>query len=367
MLKKITSIVLIFLLISLPLMAKASSFNELQVEYLSNSEQLQSLKEQLNDQIDNYVDDYYRYVKMSSRSNLSYNLAYLMINKITGKLNVDWNIERTKEQLLTTTSSLEITFRNLYFSLYSFHKNVNSMQDKYDKQVVAYANSQLLFSQGYINQSSLRVARYTLETAKVSLNSSKRNYENALFSFNIAMKQSINFSDYSWDIEETLLPVLKLSEYLDSFITYSKVIIEYDRQLYKDEIKVDYLDGYNVNVTTNSGSIDYKQTMITMELNQLYKETFITSQSKEIRQLFFNLSQEHDTINNYKTKINIYYQEMLDNKAFAEKGYIDQEEYQEYVECYEASLVTYIEKMYTYNTHVLQLENIACTYMKETF
>ncbi len=341
--------------------------SDLQEVYLSSNEQLISLTNQLSDQIDNYVDNYRKYVMMSSRSSQSYNLAYLMINKITGKLNIDWNIKRTEEQLLSTASSLEISFRNLYYSLYSLHKTVNMMEDNYDNQIKDYNNAQLMFSQGYINQTELISERYALESAKVALNNSQRNYESALYSFNLTMKQSIRFNEYSLIIEETFLPILEIEEYLKSFEIYSPVIKEYDRQLEKDEIKIDYLDGYNINVTSHSGSIDYLQTMITMELNQLYKETYINSQSKEIKLLYFSLLQELDTINNYKLQIDINYQEMLDNKVFVDKEFIDQEEYQIYVDKYESSLINYKEKIYTYNTHVLQLENMACTYMEGEF
>lgn len=341
--------------------------SDLQEEYLSSNEQLISLSEQLSDQIDNYVDNYRKYVMMSSRSSQSYNLAYLMINKITGKLNIDWNIKRTEEQLLSTASSLEISFRNLYYSLYSLHKTANRMEDNYDSQVIVYANSQLMFSQGYINQAELTSERYALESAKVALNSSQRNYDSALYSFNLTMNQPIRFNEYSWIIEETFLSILQVEEHLKSFEMYSPVLKEYDRQLEKDEIKIGYLDGYNVNVTSHSGSLDYEQTIITMELNQLYKETYINSQTKEIKLLYFSLLQELDTINNYQLQIDISYQEMLDNKEFFEKEFIDQEEYQTYVDKYETSLLTYKEKIFTYNTHVLQLENMACTYMEGEF
>lgn len=325
------------------------------------------LIENYNELIENYSENYAKYTSMSTRSNMMYNMVYTLINKEIGKHQVSWDIEKARENVLKTQLDIEISYRNQFYNMYSLEKNMNTAYINYLNQLDSYENSVDLFNNGYINDIEMEYANYTKLYSNILYHLSKRNFENSLSQFNLEISNEYTYNEYDFSITEIANELLTEEEYVEYAIENSPVIIEYDRQIEKHHIKLDYLDRYNLINISYAAKLDFLKTDLLLEIALLERQEYIDNLEKSINSQYLNLLLKNNELSNYKLAITISEIEKDENKQYYLKGYIDSDEYTAYVEKYDNALIEYSEKIYAYNSLILNLEKLACIYMKGVF
>ncbi|MBN2851851.1 MAG: hypothetical protein JXQ23_03860 [Clostridia bacterium] len=364
MIKKTLSILLILVLLLLPVTVSASDYEASYNEYINNSEQLKSLYTTYQDLESSYADSVKELLNYSTGSSLSYYQAYAYINKVTGKIQLDRSLEASKENILRTKMDMTISFRSRYYNLYTLEKSMNDTYSNYLSQLETYNSNVALYKQGYINKSIVDLSDYNKKSAYVSYMSNKRNYENAIREFNLLIGKDYDNTDYKLNIDEKIKAVSPLDVYLESFLENSPTLKSYSNTIEIGEIKIDCLEAYNLDVTSYDAKLDYAKTNISIEITALRKKEYIETSKSDIENLYTQIEFAKRTIDNEAFAIEINKRLMEENRDFYLKGYIEKEEYNSYIEKYENSVKAYKEKIYSYNSMILNLEKTACMYMK---
>jgi len=363
--KRIIIALSIFILL-MPLSVQALNYDESYVEYVNNS----LIDETINDYnqlVASYSENYNKYVNMHIRSRRMYTIVYAYINKIIGKLQINYDIQKAKERVLKMKLETEISFRANFYNLYILEKNKNNSYDKYQKQLQNYNEEIDMFNKGYIDSMEIRYAKYYKESAYINYIANKRSYENMLRKFDVKIGENYIFNEYNFSIKESIKDILAEEQYISYAKNNCIVLKEYDRQIEKNNIELDYIEGYNLDDISYEASIERLKIDLSLQIINLKKEQYIANLETQIKEQYESLSIQKDEINNYEIYIKICKLKEKENRQFYNNGDMEKEEYQIYKENYEKALITYDEKIYLYNSGILNLEKISCMYMKGEF
>ncbi|MCD6322205.1 MAG: hypothetical protein J7L77_04195, partial [Clostridiales bacterium] len=205
----------------------------------------------LSDYIDTYADllesrddDICKYENMRINRKNSFNLAKSMASKENNILQIDFNIENRYDSIKSREAQLVIEFRTSYLNLYTLQKSAEDEKVEAMLKTKEYEAAKKGNNSGYVSESELLQLEYTTMALNNEALNKERQYESALRHFNYKIGYPLDYNEYQFDFNESILEPLALDFYIDNALKNTSAIKLIQQRLEKYYIEQKHYDVY---------------------------------------------------------------------------------------------------------------------------
>ena len=327
----------------------------------------------LSDYIDTYADllesrddDICKYENMRINRKNSFNLAKSMASKENNILQIDFNIENRYDSIKSREAQLVIEFRTSYLNLYTLQKSAEDEKVEAMLKTKEYEAAKKGNNSGYVSESELLQLEYTTMALNNEALNKERQYESALRHFNYKIGYPLDYNEYQFDFNESILEPLALYFYIDNALKNTSAIKLIQQRLEKYYIEQKHYDVYAFSTNLSYISDALRDLKINTRIQELQLEKTKTLLINNISTKYSSLIIEREEIALAELNIQRFLQEYNTNYSLYTRGYIGINDLHES----ESNLLDvkneYIVLIYKYNTQVKSLENDCAYYPEES-
>ncbi len=325
----------------------------------------------LSDYIDAYADllesrddDISKYENMRLSKKSSFYIAKSLASKENSILQVDFNIENKYDSIKSREAQLEIEFRTSYLNLYTLQKSAEDEKVEAILKTKEYEAGKKDNKSGYMSDNELLQLEYTTMALNNSSLNKERQYESALRHFNYKVGSPLDYSDYQFDLNESILEHLTLDFYIDNVLENASSIKLIHQKLEKYYIEQKHYDVYSFSTNLSYISDALRDLKINTRIQELQLEKTKTSLINSISTKYASLIIEREKIALADLNIQRFQQEYNTNYSLYTRGYINFTDLDESKNNLSDAKNDYVVLIYRYNTQVKSLEN-DCSYYPE--
>ncbi len=325
----------------------------------------------LSDYIETYADllearddNISKFESMRINRKNSFNLANSLASKEKNILQVDFNIENKYDSIKSREAQLEIEFRTSYLNLYTLQKSAEDEKSKALLKAKEFESGKKDNKSGYMSDNELLQLEYNTMSLNNSVLNKERKYESALRHFNYKIGSPLDYSEYQFDFDESILDLLDLNFYISNALENVSAIKLIQQKLDKYYIEQKHYDVYSFSTNLSYISDALRDLKINTRIQELQLEKTKTLLINSISTKYASLVIEKEKIALADLNIQRFLQEYNTIYSLYTRGYINFTELDESKDNLAEAKNDYVVLLYRYNTQVKSLEN-DCSYYPE--
>lgn len=362
---------LVIILILAVALAPAIVFSH---DALSASELYINADTLLSDYIDNYAnllesrdDDISKYENMRINYRKSpYNLARALASKENNILQIDFNIENKYNSIKSREAQLEIEFRTSFINLFTLKNSVEDAKVEAVLKTKEYEAGKKNNKSGYTSDNELLQLEYATLTLNNSTLAKERQYESALRHFNYKIGSPLDYNDYQFDFNESILIPLSLDYYIDNALENVSAIKLIKQKLEKYYVEQKHFDVYAFSTNLSYITDTLRDLKINTHIQELQLKKTKISLLNSISAKYASLIIEREKIDLAELNIQHFKQEYNTNYSLYTRGFISRTDLDESINNLSDAKNDYVVLIYKYNTQIKSFENDCAYYPKES-
>ena len=364
--KKALVIILILAVALVPAVVFSHDAMSVKELYISADTLLLQYIDAYSDLLESRDDDISKYENMHINRRNSFNLANSLAGKENNILQVDFNIENKYDSIKSREAHLEIEFRTSYLNLYTLQKSAEDEKDESMLKTKEYEDGRKNNKLGYMSDNALLQLQYSTMSLNNGLLNRERQYESALRHFNYKTGYPLDYNDYQFDFDESILSPLTLDFYINNALENTSDIKLIQQKLEKYYIEQKHYDVYSFSTNLSYISDALRDLEMSTSIQELQLEKTKTLLINNISAKYSSLIIEREKIDLAELNIQRFKQEYSTNYSLYTRGYININDLRESESNLSDAKNEYIVLIYKYNTQVKSLENDCAYYPEES-
>jgi len=347
-------------------------FNYARTMMINNSNTLKDLQRTINKTYKQYTDT----VKSSEKIDTVKTTVIFMGEEYTVYFNnlTRMMLEKQKEMMPLVMENSWLTvkenetvmknrlvqgLRGLYLALYSARENLRIKEESY--QIAQSLNQQehKKFELGVISRIALDESDFKLLEAKVEYNEARRNYENALRSFNnyIGVPLYVEYDEIIYDESFDASGLKNVEYYVSLALKARSEIRQLERQIRIKETDREISERYGLhNIYPDLGK-EYGNLLLDIERLQVELERTKANIEKEIRDVYLALDTERKSVVKLSKTLELQKNNLDLIKARFEAGLVTASVVEQTENAVRETENAYRLAVYNYNTRLMKFRN----------